>query len=83
MLIYAILKILLRFGSAITNWIGGFGAPQVNFSWVDDFINSIDIAFYLFPLYALEPLLIVIIVFTVLRIGIAIAKFLFDAIPLY
>ena len=83
MLIYAILKILLRFGSAITSWIGNLGHPEVPFTWVDDFINSIDIAFYLFPLYRLEPLIILVLVFTAIRIGIAVAKFLFDAIPLY
>lgn len=82
MLIFSILKFLLSIVSAITNWIGSFGVPSFNFTWVDDLIDSIDIVFYIFPLYGLEPILILVIFFSIIRVVIAVAKFLFDAIPL-
>lgn len=83
MIIYGILKFFLNIASAVSNWIGQLGSPDISFTWVDDFLDGIDIVLYLFPLYKLQPLIIAIIFFTVLRLLIALANEIFNAIPMY
>ena len=81
MILFSILKWLLGIGILFTNFIGSLGTPELDFSWADGLVETLDVVLFLFPLEQLEPLLLCVFVFTSFRIGCAIVNFLRKMIP--
>lgn len=60
--------------------VSGF---HLEWGWADTFFDYMQVVFYLVPVYDLWPLMALIFTLALIRIVIAVLKFLFDAIPLY
>lgn len=83
MIIYRLVKFMLGLIMPVMEPLFSLGDIVFLWDWVPDFLNDIRIVFYLVPVYDLIPLIHMIIMISVLRILVALVRFIFDAIPLY
>lgn len=83
MIIYRLVKFMLGLIMPVMEPLFSLGDIVFIWDWVPDFLNDIRIVFYLVPVYDLIPLIRMIILIGVLRILVALVRFIFDAIPLY
>lgn len=83
MIIHAILKALLTVASWPIALFSRVGNVQFSWEWVDGLLDSLDIVFFLFPVYDLMPLIFLLFVLMNVRLVIAIVKLILYIIPLY
>lgn len=82
MILFTLIKFVLSIGVKLSNMLSSLGVPDITFSWIDDFIDSIDVVLYLIPLAKLEPLVIVILIVTNIRIASAIINHIIESFKL-
>ncbi len=83
MFIYQIAKFFISLVMPFYKPILDLGEFVILWDWIPEFLDSIKICFYLLPVYDLIPLIRLVVLLGILRILIALVRFVFDAIPLY
>ncbi len=83
MFFYTIISFFLQLFNNLAGSLLNFNIPRFNWDWTGDFFSVMNIVFFLVPVYDLFPLISMIVLVGIIRIAIALLKFIFDAIPTY